>query len=140
MQPHLAIAVLAVFAQVGLTLWAVYRMGIMRIADLKANPGDMAAVAERRHRYSQPVRLFENNAHSQFETPQLLYAGVGLAAALGASNWGIALAAVAYVGLRLWHRHIHVGRNRLGPRFRVYVYGLVALLALWVSFGIELVI
>lgn len=139
MQLHLSIAVLAVFVQVGLTLWAVYRMGIVRIADLKANPGDIAAVAERRHNYSQPVKLFENNAHSQFEVPQLLYAGVGLAAALGASNWGVALAASAFVCTRIWHRRIHVGRNRLGPRFRVYVYGLIALVVLWVSLGIGLV-
>ncbi len=124
---HLTIAVIAVFVQVALTLWAIYRMGVMRLADLRAFRPDMAELAVGRHRYSDAVAKMERNAHNQFETP------------LNASTWGLAVFAVAYAGLRLVHRYIHVGGNRLGQRFKIYVFSLLALVGLWVSLAIGLV-
>ena len=136
---HLTIAVIAVFVQVALTLWAIYRMGVMRLADLRAFRPDMAELAVGRHRYSDAVANLERNAHNQFETPQLFYVGVALAAALNASTWGLAVFAVAYAVLRLVHRSVHVGSNRLGQRFKIYVFSLLALVGLWVSLAIGLV-
>lgn len=140
MPTHLTIALVAVFVQVALTLWAIYRMGVMRLRDLRSFQPDMAELAVGRHRYSDEVVKLENNTNNQFETPPLLYAAVAIAAGLDASTWGLALAACAYSGLRLWHRGIHVGSNRLGLRFRVYVASLIALVVLWVSLAVGLVI
>ncbi|MEX0969195.1 MAG: MAPEG family protein [Paracoccaceae bacterium] len=137
---HLTIAVIAVFVQVALTLWAIYRMGAMRLADLRAFRPDMAELAVGRHRYSDAVAQLERNTHNQFETPQLFYAAVALGAALNASTWGLAFFAVAFAVLRLAHRYVHVGSNRLGHRFTIYVISLLALVGLWVSLAIGMVI
>jgi len=138
MQLHLAIAVAAVFVQVGLTFWAIYQMGRARISEIQATKPDMAQAAIGQYGNSTQVKLYENNAHNQFETPPLLYAGVALAAALGASNWGVAIGAATYAALRLVHRQIHVGSNRIATRFMVYTYGFAALIVLWLSLAVGL--
>lgn len=136
MQLPAALALCAVFAQVALTLFAIFRMGQVRLDDVRGTRPDMAALAIGKHVYSNRVSQFQNNAHNQFETPQLLYAGVAFALILDAANYGVAAGALAYMGTRLLHRHIHVGTNRIGPRFRAYTYGLVALGVLWISLGV----
>ncbi|WP_316013215.1 MAPEG family protein [Roseobacter sp. HKCCA0434] len=140
MTTPLALAIVAVFVQVALTLWAIVAMGRKRLASLKRRDTQFGDIALDPMNFSQDVRAWQNNAHNQFETPILLYAGVGLAAALGAANWGVAIGAVLYAVSRIVHRVIHVGSNHLPTRFRVFLIGLLGLALLWVALGVELLL
>ncbi|QPH53612.1 MAPEG family protein [Pontivivens ytuae] len=140
MTAPLAIAVIAVFVQVGLTFWAIVTMGRRRLASLKRRETQMGDIALDPMNFAPDVRAWQNNAHNQFETPILLYGGVALAAALGAVNWGVALGAAGYAVSRLLHRVIHVGSNHLPTRFNVFLGGLVALAVMWLSLAWALVV
>ncbi len=132
----LNIALVAVFLQVALTFWAIYRMGMVRVASLKAREVSLGDIALETSKYPARVRQFQNNAHNQFETPILLYVLVLLAVAVDAANWGVAAGAALFMVSRFWHRAIHVGTNDVRRRFNVYLFGLVALLLGWVSLGL----
>lgn len=138
MTPALTLALLAVFGQFTLTLWAIFTMGRMRLASLKAKQTKMGDIALDPMNFAPDVRAWQNNAHNQFETPILLFAGVGLAAALGAVNWGVGLGAMGYFISRLAHRWVHVGSNNLQTRFKVFVGGLLALVVMWLSMAVAL--
>jgi hypothetical protein len=44
----------------------------------------------------------------------------------------------AFVGSRLVHSFEHTGSNRIATRFKVFVAGLVLLVAMWAWFGLRL--
>ncbi|MEO0912565.1 MAG: MAPEG family protein [Pseudomonadota bacterium] len=136
----LAIALTAVFAQVALTFWAIFQMGRHRLAAIRREGLSHAEIALSAEAYPDRVKQFQANTHNQFETPILLYAGVGLAAGTGSANWGVAAGAALYVATRLWHRQIHVSSNHLPKRFRAYCAGLLALILLWLSLGLGLLL
>ena len=127
----------SVFVQVGLTLWSILSMGFGRVNALKTTELHIRDVALSSTKYPEDVLKLSNNMQNQFETPVLLYAGVGIALAIGVVNWVMTGAAVAYVLFRFWHRWIHVSHNNVPKRFKVYVYGLVALCVFWLSLAVE---
>ncbi|WP_180955915.1 MAPEG family protein [Monaibacterium marinum] len=139
MSPQLTLAVIAVFGQVALTFWAIATMGRARLSSLKKRDTEFGDIALNPMNFSADVRAWQNNAQNQFETPILLYAGVGLAAALGAVNWGVAVGAALYVITRVLHRAVHIGNNHLPTRFKVFLAGLAALALMWLSLGWALV-
>ncbi|RED11211.1 MAPEG family protein [Pontivivens insulae] len=141
MELTLSIALACVFLQVALTFWSIITMGQARLKEIARKQTSVGEVAlSPRNFSSEQARAMQNNAHNQFETPILLYAGVALAAALDASNAGVALGAVIYVASRLLHRAIHVGTNRVSQRFRAFVLGLAGLAVLWLALGVGIVI
>jgi len=127
------LTLLAAFAQVILTLWAIVQMGLARLRAIKAKVVDVGEIAIDDRSWPDPIKLLQANVRNQFETPVILFAGVGTALALGVAGWGVALFAWTYIATRIVHRAVHVGRNRLGSRFRAYVVGLLALAGLWVA-------
>lgn len=134
----LTIALSCVFLQVGLTFWSVMRMGQVRVASLQAREVKLGEVALETTAYPDHVKKYQNNASNQFQTPQLLYGVVALAAALDAANWGLAVGAVIYVAARLAHRVVHVGSNNVRVRFNAYLVGLTGVFIAWISLGVEL--
>ncbi len=138
MSAPLILCLVAVFGQVGLTFWAIVRMGTVRVAAIKSGKVGFGDIAIHTTAYPEAVQTYQSNAHNQFETPSLLYAAVALGAALGEVNWLMAIAALAYLASRLVHRRIHIGTNHLPSRFRAFVAGLMALGLLWVSLGLGL--
>lgn len=140
MSVPLSIAVGCVFVQVALTFWAIIRMGFSRIDAIRTHKIPMATVALGSDAYPLDVKLMQANAHNQFETPPVFYAGVAFAAILGAANWGVALASVAYVAFRILHRYVHVTSNHVSTRFTLFVAGLGSLALLWISLGIGLIL
>ncbi|MXU66271.1 MAPEG family protein [Oceanomicrobium pacificus] len=129
----------AVFFQVALTFWAIIAMGQGRLAALQAKQVRMADIAIETDAYPENVRLLQANVRNQFETPVLLYAGVGIALATGAVNWGVALGALTYAVSRALHRWVHAGSNHLPSRFNAFVLGLVGLLILWLALAAGLI-
>ena len=135
----LGISLLCVFIQVALTLLAIVRMGMARIESVKSKQVTMAQVALDTSAYSIRIQQLQNNVRNQFETPVLFFALIGIAAAVGQVNWGVALASIGYVATRIVHHVIHVGSNRVRQRFNVFVLGLAFLTAGWISLGLALI-
>ncbi len=136
----LTLSLIAVFAQVALTFWAIIQMGRARLSAIRENNIPLSEIELSAAAYPRHAQQMQANAHNQFETPILLYAGVALAAALDGANWGVAAGAVFYIVTRIWHRHIHVTSNHLQTRFKVYGFGLIALALLWLSLALGLVL
>mgnify|MGYP005996979467 CR=1 FL=1 len=131
------IILLTVFVQVFFTLWTIIAMGKGRVKAVQTSSLTMKDIALDSSRYPDDVLKLGNNMRNQFETPVLLYTGVAMALTLGAVNWIMAGAAVAYIVTRFRHRWIHVGHNNIRKRFMAYVYGLAALAIFWVALGVQ---
>ena len=127
-----------VFVQVGLAIWTILSMGLGKLDALKATDLHIRDIALSNDPFPDDVLKLSNNMRNQFETPVLLYAGVGIALAVGVANWVLVCAAVVYVLTRFWHRSIHVGHNNVPKRFKVYVYGITALSVFWLALAVEI--
>jgi hypothetical protein len=134
----LAVCLICVFVQVGLTFWAIVSMGLARLGDLKTGSVRLADIALDTSAYPDHTRKMQRNAHNQLETPPLFYAAIALGAATGAVNWVMAAASVVYVALRLVHRYVHVTTNHVPTRFKLFLASLVALGTIWIAFGFDL--
>jgi len=66
-----------------------------------------------------------------YEAPVLFYACCLAILLTGISDIVMLVMAWSYVALRVVHTFIHTGRNRIGPRARVYFASWIVLLAMW---------
>ncbi len=133
MSPLALAVILAACAQALLTLWAIMRMEIARVACLNAGGTTLSDVALSDRPWPEPIQKLQANVRNQFETPVLLFAGIAIALGGNVAGWGVAIFAWLYVVSRIVHRAIHVGSNDVRWRFCAYVAGLGALLGLWVA-------
>ncbi len=117
----LKIAIVCVFVQVALTLYAVLRMGIVRPRQIRKYDINLGKIAVDNSNYLEEARKYANNLMNQFEFPILLYMGVLLAVMFDVSSMPFALCCVAYVITRYFHRFIHVHSNRVSVRFKVFL-------------------
>ena len=127
------VLVCAAFAQVLLTFWAIWRMGMARVAVIRSGALRIADIALDSTVWPEHIRKLQANTSNQFETPILFFAGIAIALGSGAATPWVALFAWLYVASRLAHRRIHVGTNDVTARFRAYLMGLFALMAMWVA-------
>ncbi|MBL1437976.1 MAG: MAPEG family protein [Rhodobacteraceae bacterium] len=126
------IILITVIVQVFFTLWTILSAGMGRANALKTTDLTLKDVALDNKAYPEEILKLGNNMQNQFETPVLLYAGAAIAMSVGA-NWVMAVAGVAYLTTRFWHRWIHIRHNRVGKRFMVFVYGIAALSIFWMA-------
>lgn len=127
------VLVCAAFAQVLLTFWAIWRMGMARVAVIRSGDLKMADIALDSRAWPDHIQKLQANTSNQFETPILFFAGIAIALGAGAATAWVALFAWLYVASRLAHRRIHVGSNNVAARFRAYLMGLFALMAMWIA-------
>lgn len=125
------ILLLSVFAQVGLTLWAMVAMGRARLAVLAAKEVAISDISLGTDAYPEHIRKLQNNVRNQFELPVLFYACAAVALALDAVTWPLALLGVLFAVSRLVHRRIHVTTNHLIQRFRAFTAGMVVVTCMW---------
>ena len=119
-------------------VWLV--MFVKRFGHIKRNPPQPAdfVSGEAAMRYFQPVEMPANNLRNLFEMPILYFALVPLLLLTHhAGHIQVALAWI-YVVLRAIHSAIHVGPNRVIPRFSVYLASCVVLSAMWIGFAIDM--
>lgn len=76
-----------------------------------------------------PARHFSN----LFETPVLFYVVCLAAMIIGKTGVTIVVLAWAFVALRIIHAVVHLGKNTVLVRMRVYLASWIVLLALWVA-------
>ena len=132
--------ILAMAAQVLLTLVILVLMGRERVPRIMSGEIRMADVAVERTAYPLRARLLSNNFDNQFQLPVLFYVAVMLVLWTGGVGWVELILAWLFVALRYVHAAIHVTTNTLLQRFAVYTAGLAVLAALWLLLVFRLVI
>lgn len=81
---------------------------------------------------------FSQHFSNIFEAPTLFYVACLAAMIVGETALLFHLLAWLYVILRMLHAYIHVGRNKLRSRVRVYFVSWIVLLLMWFELVVEL--
>jgi hypothetical protein len=123
--------VLAIAAQVLLTIAILAMMGRERVPRVMSGEIDVKDIAVDRSAYPLRARLLSNSFDNQFQLPLLFYVAVLVALWAGAMGWVEVVLAWLFVALRYLHAAIHVTTNRVFRRFSAYVAGLAVLTLLW---------
>ncbi len=126
-------------AMVALCFTVFMILAVRRMAHVKAVPPsreDFTSDAAYR-RYFQPVEAADRTLTNLFERPVLFFAIVPLL--MGTQQAGIAQVVLAwfYVALRVVHSWIHLGRNDVRSRSRVFFLSQAVLSAMWIGFFID---
>jgi hypothetical protein len=132
--------ILAIAAQVLLTIIVLILMGRERIPRVMSGEVDINDIAVERSAYPLKARLLSNCFDNQFQLPVLFYVAVLLTLWAGTVSWLELLLAWGFVVLRYAHAAIHVTTNRLEHRFATYTAGLAVLCALWLWLVLRLVV
>jgi hypothetical protein len=128
---------LPAFVQFALTVYVLTRMGQGRVRAVRSGQVKRSEI-DTKTAYSETVQKLANNYQSQFELPALFYAVLVFALATELTDYLLIGLAWAFVGARLVHSFVHTGSNRIATRFKVFVAGLVFLVAMWAWFGLRL--
>ena len=121
-----------VFAMMALTIFCMVRLGLLRWVAVRRGEIDPRYFSLFRG-YEEPEKLAAYSRHvvNLFEAPLLFYIIVLIAFATGQSGkWLVGLAWV-YVGLRFLHSCVHLTSNVVLIRFRIFVFSMLTLSALW---------
>ncbi|MCH7509453.1 MAG: MAPEG family protein [Proteobacteria bacterium] len=127
------------FAMFSLTIFAVFRMAYLRYTAAKSgeiNPRYFKTYSG----YDEPehLRVMSRHVINLYEMPLLFYVVGILILQTGQTGVLTLSLAWAYVGLRYIHSYIHLTSNKVMHRFRVFVLGCFALIALWLTLIIRL--
>jgi hypothetical protein len=127
-------ALVAVIFAVWLTLF------VRRFRHIKRNPprAEDFATGANAMRYFEPVEMPANNLRNLFEMPVLYFALVTLLLITHHANYIQVVLAWIFVVLRALHSFIHVGPNKVMPRFMVYLASCIVLSVMWVGFAIDM--
>ena len=123
----------AMLAQIGWTFVVLMLMGRARVGALRSRQTTISAVALGNDSWPDKVKAISNNFSNQFETPVLFYVLCGLALFPGAANWLTGALAWLFVATRIAHTLVHAGENNVLLRFRIYMGGVIVLVALWLA-------
>ncbi len=132
--------ILAVAAQVLLTVIVLVWMGMERIPRVMRGEIDIKDIAVDRTAYPLRARLLSNNFDNQFQLPVLFYVAAILSLWSNGTGWFEAILATLFVALRYAHALVHVTSNHVQRRLMLYSAGLVVLGLLWLWLVIKLVV
>ena len=129
---------LPAFVQFALIVYVLTRMGQGRVRAVRSGQVKHSEIDTNKSAYPEAVQNFANNYQSQFELPVLFYVVSLFALATGHVDGVFIGLAWAFVSSRLLHSIVHTGTNEIVTRFKVFVAGLVFLVAMWAWFGLRL--
>ena len=128
---------LPLFLHVLLIVFVGVRSLRARIKSVTSGQTKLGDIAVNAGGWPRRVQQIGNNFDSQFDLPMLWYSCCALLVATGQTD-------VISVGLswffllaRMAHTFVHIGSNDVPTRMRVYLAGLVAVVFMWVWFGIR---
>jgi hypothetical protein len=128
-----------VVALAALTFAVAVRMFVIRVGEMRSRRIHPQAVATSREAATQFQDVAAaDNFRNLFELPVLFYV---LCLALYVTDGVTALQlglAWTFVALRCVHSLVHVTYNKVMHRFRAYALGLVVLMAMWITFALNL--
>ena len=124
-----------VLAQAAIPLLVLMLMSRRKRADIAGGQHDAEKSATDNEAWTLPVVLTSKNLANQFQLPVLFYVFCIVLAIVDRVSLAALIAAWLFVATRVAHAWVHVTSNYVPFRFRLYVAGFVALLAL---FGITI--
>ncbi len=117
---------------VALTLFVVFRMGILRLRAIQRgdiHPGFFSLY--RGHEEPEKLAAYSRHVTNLYEAPVLFYV-VCMTAFVTEQDSNLLLAlAWAFVGLRFVHSYVHLTSNIVLLRFRLFVASLLVLGGMW---------
>ncbi len=132
--------VLAIAAQVLLTLIILVLMGRERVPRVRSGEIPAADIAVERTAYPLYARLLSNSFDNQFQLPVLFYLAAILTLVFTSTSWIELVLAWLFVALRYAHAFVHVTTNRVYRRFALYTAGLAVLALLWLWLVLRLLV
>ncbi|MEL0631361.1 MAPEG family protein [Pseudoalteromonas carrageenovora] len=128
------IIILAMFAQVTLSLVVMIVMGKRRITATKNKQLNLTDFKTMQlDKAGDTVRVADRNFSNQFEIPVLFYAGCLLALQLNSASYLVAALACLFVVSRIVHTIIHLGNNNVRARFNVFLFGCGCVFVIWLT-------
>jgi hypothetical protein len=132
--------ILAIAAQVFLTLTVLVLMGRERVPRVLRGEIAMADIAVDRSAYPLRARLLSNSFDNQFQLPVLFYSAGLLFIYFGAVGWVEVALGWIFVASRIIHAVIHVTTNDVPTRFAAYSAGLAVLALFWLWLLVRLLL
>jgi hypothetical protein len=124
------------FAHFALTMFSVLRLARLRFAAARAGRVDPRYYKVFQGEGEPPeVAAASRNLVHLYEAPTLFYAGTAFAFAAGESGMLLIALGWTYVALRYLHSAIHVTRNKVMWRFRVFAASWFVLFTYWIALG-----
>jgi hypothetical protein len=121
---------LAVLVQIFLTMAVYIRLNFAKASAIRRGEVDLARRALHDDAWPESVVKINNNIRNQFEVPVLFYVLVFVLLTLDAvSPLAVALAWL-FVASRIAHAWVHVGRNYVPVRRRVFMFGCLMVIAM----------
>jgi len=121
-----------VLAQIALPIIVLLINGVRKSADVKAGIADREKSAMDNEAWSKPVVLTSKNLANQFQFPVVFY----ILCLILASTHSVSVLALvfawAFVATRWVHAYVHLTSNYVPIRMRVFITGIVCLIALFV--------
>lgn len=125
-------AILApVFALVLLAFVLLIAMGRARFAAVKTGETRVEKGSPRRFAWSEKAAKISDCFHNQLELPIFFYLAVTLGLVTRTADLVFVILSWIFVALRYVHAFEHTGANRTLWRFRLFLAGAVAVMALW---------
>lgn len=121
-----------VAAHIGLVLFIFIRLGQVKSRARAAGAIDPAVTALDNDAWPDDCRQVANNMRNQFQVPVLFYVLALALFSLGAVDiWALTISWL-FVATRIAHTAIHIGKNHVPSRTRVFSIGVLLVLALLV--------
>lgn len=112
--------------------------GKRKADDVKAEIADLEKAAMDNEAWSKPVVLTSKSLGNQFQFPVIFYVICLVLASINAVGVLTLVLAWAFVAARYLHAAVHVTSNYVPTRMRVFILGIIILLALIVATGVAL--
>lgn len=122
-----------VFTLLALTLAVMARMGLARYQAVVRREVDGRYYEVYQGEEPRHLRVLSRHFSNLVETPPLFYIACIIALVTHQQGPAIVALAWAYVALRFLHTFIHLGRNVVALRFKVFVLSIIVLTAMLVT-------
>ena len=129
------------FALVLLAFAVLFTTAARRLAHVRRVPPGPGTFATRdtAAAYFGPLELSANNLSNLFEMPVLFFALVPLLIETHSAGVAQVLLAWLFVLARAAHSYVHVVKQDVRARFRVFLVSNVLLSAMWIGFFVDMV-
>ena len=121
------LAIFAVLAQVGITIWCYNVMSTARIEAYKDGKIDPEMYRATSDAEPEDLRVYTRLVANQFESPVLFYALVLAGLAVGITSWITVFLAFAYVIIRWMHAQEMTGEHVVLRRRKIFIRSMQVL-------------
>lgn len=135
-----AMVLLPVFVQVGLTFALLFAMATARTQAIRAGETKLKDIALRQPNWPEHPTQIANCFSNQFELPVLFYVLIALALPLRHADLAIVLLSWVFVLTRFIHAGIFITSNDVRRRSLAWFAGAIVLLIMWIWFAIGVLV